>query len=141
MKANGGGTVTGTKACATSIRPIPPGRRPARDRHDAQCRAGPPAPTNTCVAGYLGGTPFFGRDINGDGDTLDTVTVLAPSQTQTHRFGVIAGVRWDINDDHAVRAGYTFDRARHRQTGEVGLLDVSGEPVRRLPGQRSARRT
>ncbi len=93
----------------------------------------PNSATNTCVAGYFGGTPFFGRDINGDGDMLDAVTVLAPSQTQTHRYGVIAGLRWDINDDHTVRVSYTLDHAHHRQTGEVGLLDSNGEPVDVFP--------
>ena len=80
------------------------------------------------VAGYLGGTPFFGRDINGDGDILDTVTVLAPSQTRTFRPGVIANLRWTINPDHLFRVSYTLDWAFHRQTGEVGLLESDGEP-------------
>jgi iron complex outermembrane receptor protein len=93
----------------------------------------PNSATNTCVSGYLGGLPYFGRDINGDGDSLDEVTVLAPSQTQTHRYGLIAGIRYDINDDHAVRVGYTLDHARHRQTGQVGLLDVGGEPFDVFP--------
>lgn len=126
VKANGGGTVTGQEG----LRDINPAGGTASV---AQCRTTPNSATNTCVAGYLGGSPFFGRDINGDGDTLDTVTVLAPSQTQTHRYGLIAGLRYDINDDHSVRVGYTFDRARHRQTGEVGLLDLGGEPLDVFP--------
>jgi iron complex outermembrane receptor protein len=126
VKANGGGTATGNEG----LRDINPANGTAST---AACATTPNSANNTCVAGYLGGTPFFGRDINGDGDTLDTVTVLAPSQTQTHRLGLIAGVRYDINDDHAVRAGYTFDRARHRQTGEVGLLDIGGEPFDVFP--------
>jgi iron complex outermembrane receptor protein len=126
VKANGGGTVTANEG----LRDINPAGGTATP---AQCRTTPNSATNTCVSGYLGGTPFFGRDINGDGDVLDTVTVLAPSQTQTHRFGLIAGVRWDINDHHAVRAGYTFDHARHRQTGEVGLLNIGGEPLDVFP--------
>lgn len=114
VKANGGGTVTG--------------REGLRDINPA------PGATNvTNAAGYLGGAPYFGRDINGDGDTLDTVTVLAPSQTQTHRFGVIAGLRWEVNDQHTLRLNYTFDRARHRQTGEVGLLRSDGEPLDVFP--------
>ena len=135
VKANGGGTVTGNEGAVRDINPADPdGAGPeAATATPAQCRAAPAAPGRTCVAGYLGGTPFFGRDVNGDGDTLDTVTVLAPSQTQTNRYGLIAGVRWDINDDHAVRAGYTFDRARHRQTGEVGLLDSGGSPLDVFP--------
>jgi iron complex outermembrane receptor protein len=126
VKANGGGTVTGNEG----LRDINPAGGTATP---AQCRTTPNSATNTCVSGYLGGTPFFGRDVNGDGDTLDTVTVLAPSQTQTHRFGLIAGVRYDINDDHSVRAGYTLDHARHRQTGQVGLLDLGGEPLDVFP--------
>jgi iron complex outermembrane receptor protein len=136
VKANGGGTVTGQEG----LRDINPAQPPDPDgagplpRPPAtatvpECRAAPNNAFNTCVTGYLGGSPFFGRDVNGDGDSLDAVTVLAPSQTQTHRIGVIAGVRYDINDDHAVRAGYTFDRARHRQTGEVALLSENGEPL------------
>lgn len=127
VKANGGGTVTAQEGAVRDINPAGGTATPA------QCRTTPNSATNTCVAGYLGGTPFFGRDINGDGDTLDTVTVLAPSQTQTHRFGLIAGIRYDINDQHAVRAGYTFDRGRHRQTGEVGLLNIAGEPFDVFP--------
>lgn len=127
VKANGGGTVTGEEGALRDINPA------GGTATTAQCRATPNSATNTCVAGYLGGTPYFGRDLNGDGDILDRVNVVAPSQTQTHRYGVIAGVRWDINDQHAVRAGYTLDHARHRQTGEVGLLDSSGEPLDVFP--------
>jgi iron complex outermembrane receptor protein len=135
VKANGGGTVVGQEGLR-DINPLQPADpdgagplpRPPAIATTVECRAGNNA-FQTCVPGYLGGLPFFGRDINGDGDALDTVTVLAPSQTQTNRYGVIAGVRWDINDDHALRFGYTFDRARHRQTGEVGLLQYNGEPV------------
>jgi iron complex outermembrane receptor protein len=126
VKANGGGTATANEG----LRDINPAGGVATP---AQCRTTPTSTTNTCVAGYLGGSPFFGRDVNGDGDTLDTVTVVAPSQTRTNRYGVIAGVRWDINDDHALRTGYTLDHARHRQTGEVGLLDANGTPFSVFP--------
>lgn len=128
VKANGGGTTNGFEG----LRDINPAGTPSVATTQT-CAVTPNSATNTCVAGYLNGNPYFGRDINGDGDKLDTVTVLAPSQTQTHRFGLIAGVRWDINDHHAVRTGYTFDRARHRQTGEVGLLDINGEPFDVFP--------
>lgn len=111
VKANGGGTVTAREV----LRDIDPG-------------AGV-----TNVAGYLSGAPVFGRDINGDGDVLDTVSVLAPSQTQTHRIGVIAGLRWELDEHNTVRVAYTFDRARHRQTGEVGLLRADGEPTDVFP--------
>jgi len=122
VKANGGGTVNAQEG----LRDINPSGGTASV---ATCRTTPTSATNTCVAGYLGGTPYFGRDINGDGDVLDTVVVIAPSQTQTHRIGVIAGLRWDMDDHNTFRVAYTYDRARHRQTGEVALLGFDGEPV------------
>jgi iron complex outermembrane receptor protein len=132
VKANGGGTVTGQEGLRDINPADPPGSEGAVAT-PAECRANPNTAFRTCVAGYLGGSPFFGRDVNGDGDALDAVTVLAPSQTQTHRYGLIAGIRYDINDDHAIRVGYTLDHARHRQTGQVGLLDVGGEPFDVFP--------
>ncbi|WP_285017004.1 TonB-dependent receptor [Novosphingobium sp. fls2-241-R2A-195] len=79
------------------------------------------------VTGYLGGRPYFGGvDLNGDGDTLDTVRVLAPSNTETWRIGVIASLRYDIDDNNRVRVAYSYDRGRHRQTGEVSLLKSNG---------------
>lgn len=122
VKANGGGTSTAQEG----LRDINPAGGTA---NVAACRTTPTSATNTCVAGYLGGSAFFGRDINGDGDALDAVTVLSPSQTQTHRIGVIAGLRWEMNDTNTVRVTYTYDRARHRQTGEVSLQGVNGEPL------------
>jgi len=119
VKANGGGTVTG-REFGFDVNPT--GGR-------ANCSTTANSATVNCVAGYFGGSPFAGGvDLNGDGDLRDQVTVLAPSQTRTRRYVVISGLRWEINDDHTVRASYTFDRANHRQTGEVGLLKVSGKP-------------
>lgn len=81
------------------------------------------------LSGYIGGRPYFGMDLNGDGDLLDEITMLAPSQTRTHRIGVISNLRWDISDDHSARVAYTYDRANHRQTGEVARLYPNGEPL------------
>jgi iron complex outermembrane recepter protein len=127
VKANGGGTVTAQEGALRDINPAGGTATPA------QCRTTPNSATNTCIAGFLGGTPFVGHDLNGDGDTLDTVTVLAPSQTHTSRYGVIAGLRWDFAKGQYIRGGYTLDDARHRQTGEVGLLQPNGEPVDVFP--------
>jgi iron complex outermembrane receptor protein len=107
VKANGGGTATG--------------------------REGFRNVGGELLTGYQAGSPYYGRDLNGDGDLLDTVRVLAPSQTQTHRFGVIASLRYDINDNNTVRIAYSYDHARHRQTGETGLLQVNGEPFDVFP--------
>jgi len=111
--ANGGGTVV------------------ANEKTFSQAAAnGVPA---TQLVGFINGSPFFGRDLNGDGDTLDTVRMLAPSTTQTHRYGVIADLRYEIGPDQTVRAAYTFDYGRHRQTGEVGLLNTNGAPFDFFP--------
>ena len=107
----------GRKASATSIRPAAP--RTARRRRPARTSTARPATSRA---------PFFGRDLNGDGDILDTIRILAPSQTQTNRYGLIAGLRYDFNDLHSFRVNYSFDRGRHRQTGEVGFLQINGEP-------------
>lgn len=123
VKANGGGTVVGQEA--------------KRDVNAAggasNCNTTPNSATVDCEAGYWGGTPYFGRDLNGDGDTLDTVRLLAPSQTGTHRYGVIASLRWDVSDTQSIRVAYTLDHAHHRQTGEVGFLRLNGKPVDVFP--------
>ncbi|HVR90809.1 MAG TPA: TonB-dependent receptor [Novosphingobium sp.] len=135
VKANGGGTVTGNE----TLRDINPlAQNPLLPVSTANptasnCRTVANGPGVQCSVGYLGGTPFFGRDVNGDGDTLDTVTVLAPSQTQTHRLGAIIGMRYELDEHNTFRFGYTYDRARHRQTGQVGLLQSNGEPFDVFP--------
>lgn len=123
VKANGGGTV-GARERGLDINPA---------GGAANCTTVTSGTNVACTPGYLGGRPYFGRDLNGDGDLLDEVTLLAPSQTQTNRYGVIANLIWDISDAHTFRVAYTYDRARHRQTGEVGGLYVSGEPLDVFP--------
>lgn len=132
VKANGGGTVTGREGVRTI--------------------------GGVNYTGFIGGNYYFGRDLNGDGDVLDTcrnlatagqacsstasssntpgggVTLIAPSQTRTHRFGLITGLRWTINDTNTVRLNYTYDRADHRQTGELIGLAINGEPLDVFPG-------
>jgi iron complex outermembrane receptor protein len=123
-KANGGGTVT-AREFGFDINPA--GGR-------ANCSTAAPNAGITCIGGYFTGSPFLnGVDLNGDGDIRDQVTALAPSQTRTRRYAVIAGVRYDINESHSVRATFTHDRSNHRQTGEVGLLKSNGEPFDVFP--------
>ncbi|MCP3733654.1 TonB-dependent receptor [Sphingomonas sp. RP10(2022)] len=111
-KANGGGTVTARETGFTRTTGVP---------------------IATPQYGFIGGQYYFGRDINGDGDTLDQVTVLAPSQTQTRRYGVIASLRYDFSDSQSIRVGYTLDYGRHRQTGETGFLQANGVPFDVFP--------
>nr|WP_326525334.1 TonB-dependent receptor [Sphingomonas sp.] len=123
VKANGGGTVVAQEG----FRDVNPAGG------TANCATTPNGAQVSCQIGYIAGTPYFGRDLNGDGDLLDTVRVLAPSQTGTRRVVVISGVRWDVNDFHTLRLNYTYDRARHRQTGELGLLQANGIPFDVFP--------
>jgi iron complex outermembrane receptor protein len=86
--------------------------------------------TATNLIGFIGGQPSFGGvDLNGDGDKLDGVEVYAPSQTQTHRLDFVAGLLYNITPDQTVRINYSYDRGRHRQTGEVGPLAPDGHAI------------
>ncbi|MBI1683321.1 TonB-dependent receptor [Caulobacter hibisci] len=69
-----------------------------------------------------------GVDLNGDGDTKDTVTVYSPSNTNTRRYDLNTSLVWDINDHHRVRISYAYDEAHTRQTGEYSLLNSDGSP-------------
>ena len=129
VKANGGGTVDAAEGSSRHQSD----RRTRRRLLSGTANCTLDHANSTCIAGFFGGSRFRRRDLNGDGDTLDQVTVLAPSQTHTDRFGVIAGLRWDINHDQLVRVSYTLDDAHHRQTGEVGLLKPNGEPFDVFP--------
>jgi iron complex outermembrane receptor protein len=94
------------------------------------------------IFGFIGNQPYFGGiDLNGDGDIIDTpvigstgaitnrspgVEVYAPSQTVTHRYGVIANLIYNFTPTQTIRLNYSHDYGRHRQTGEVGLLRRNG---------------
>lgn len=71
----------------------------------------------TCQAGQKG------VDLNGDGDCLDTVRYMSPSNTNTRRYGVNTSLIWEINHNNTLRLAYTYDRGRHRQTGEASYID------------------
>ena len=79
------------------------------------------------MTGFIAGRYYFGRDLNGDGDMLDEVTGHDPSQTRTHRYGVIANLAYEITPDHRVRLSYTYDDANHRQTGQTSVALFNGE--------------
>lgn len=83
--------------------------------------------------GNYGGSFYFGSDLNGDGDILDRVTLLQPSQTKTNRYVAIANLSYEMNDTNRVRLSYSFDRAHHRQTGATGFLKANGEPFDVFP--------
>jgi iron complex outermembrane receptor protein len=121
-KANGGGTVRAQEGGYTQT---------------ANATRGA---ITTPLYGFFGNNYYFGRDLNGDNDVLDRTTVvgttttnggvtfLAPSQTVTNRYGVNASLRYDFDENNTVRVSYVHDYGRHRQTGELGLLQANGFP-------------
>jgi iron complex outermembrane recepter protein len=85
-----------------------------------------------------GGTPTApGVDFSGDGDFLDTVRFYTPNNTNTHRIGLTASLIYDLTEQHRFRVAYTYDRGRHRQTGEWGFLDPGGRPLSVFGGRNS----
>lgn len=68
------------------------------------------------------------RDINGDGDTLDTVMVYRSSVTRTYRPGITFKANYRY-DNHQLLAGYWYERARHFQTGPAVQFDNNGNPA------------
>jgi iron complex outermembrane receptor protein len=85
------------------------------------------------LTGAIGGSFYAGKDLNGDGDTKDTVLLLAPSNTVTNRYGVITNLLWNFTPTQTVRLNYTLDYGHHRQTGEASFLDAHGNPVNLFP--------
>lgn len=75
-----------------------------------------------------GNSTAAGVDLNGDGDILDRVLLYTPNTTNTRRYGLSTSLIWDINPTNRVIASYTFDYGMHRQTGDVGYFERSGDP-------------
>jgi len=89
---------------------------------------------NTVVTGTTGGVACagggIGFDLNGDGDCRDTfVRFHSPSNTNTRRYTVASSLIWEPNDNNTFRVAFTYDRGRHRQTGEYGNISASGDPL------------
>lgn len=76
----------------------------------------------SCKVGTIG-TTNRGVDLNGDGDCMDSVRYMSPSNTNTRRYGLNTSLIWRLNDDNTFRLAYTYDRGRHRQTSEAGYVD------------------
>ena len=73
-----------------------------------------------------GNSAALGVDLNGDGDILDTVHLYRPNTTNTRRYGVTSSLIWKFADNQSVRLAYTYDRAKHRQTGDAGFVGQDG---------------
>lgn len=89
------------------------------------------------------------RDLNGDGDTIDIanaststtapnpagIRTYSPSNTRTKRLTFLTSLIWEATAQHRFRAAYTFDRGRHRQTGEYGRIELDGDPLNWFGGK------
>ena len=65
------------------------------------------------------------RDINGDGDTLDTIAVYRGSVTETNRPGI--NLKADARiDNQKLLGGIWYERANHKQTQPAVRLDNAG---------------
>lgn len=88
--------------------------------------------TNAATNAATGGT---GRDLNGDGDTLDTITTYTPNNTNTRRFGLNASLIYILNEQNTFRLAYAYDDAHHRQTGEFTGVDINANPLNVFGGK------
>lgn len=66
-------------------------------------------------------------DLNGDGDTLDTVIMANASQTDTKRPGITSSLNYQWNN-HNILGGFWYERASHRQTGPMVPVTADGRP-------------
>jgi len=87
----------------------------------------------------VGSASVTGFDLNGDGDLLDIVRFYSPNTTNTKRWGATTSLIWDLNDTNRVRFAYTWDRARHRQTGMWGPMESDGDPENVFAGRQGDR--
>lgn len=85
--------------------------------------------TSTGARQLRGNSSATGVDLNGDGDTLDTVRIYWPNTTNTRRYGVSSSLIWKLDDNNSIRAAYTWDYARHRQTGQATYFTLGGDPM------------
>ncbi len=93
-----------------------------------------------------GTTAVAGVDLNGDGDVIDNtftvrntatgnnvtlggVRVYQPSNTRTNRYTALASLIWEVTEQHRLRVAYSYDRGEHRQTGEFGRVEATGNPI------------
>lgn len=76
-----------------------------------------------------------GRDLNGDGDTLDSIALYTPNNTNTRRYGINSSLIYDLNPNQHFRVAYSLDYARHRQTGEYTTYDSNLNPVNVFGGK------
>jgi iron complex outermembrane receptor protein len=68
---------------------------------------------------YNGTSPYY---YTGTGTAIPIVGVA--SETETNRIGLLASLRYKFGNQ-SLRLSYSYDRGRHKQTGEVTTLDTT----------------
>jgi len=68
------------------------------------------------------------QDINGDGDTLDTIMIYSSGLTETDRPGITLRLRGDA-DNHKLLAGYWFEYSHHRRSQPAVRFDAAGQSL------------
>ena len=79
-------------------------------------------------AAFLNKTTFKNTatvDLNGDGDTVDTVLVANASVTRTQRPGVTASITHTIGNNELL-GGFWYEKATHQQTGPMVPVGADG---------------
>ena len=69
-----------------------------------------------------------GVDLNGDGDTLDTIIVANSSVTKTQRPGITTEIS-HLFGNHQLKLGFWYERAEHRPSGPAVGVDANGNPA------------
>ena len=82
-----------------------------------------------------GSTTAPGVDLNGDGDTRDRVSLYTPNNTNTRRYVFSSSLLWTLNESNLLHFSYVLDYGRHRQTGQYGFFDQSGNPENVFAGR------
>lgn len=67
-------------------------------------------------------------DVNGDGDTLDKVTVARASVTKTNRPGITGELSTTLGN-HYLKVGLWYERAQHIQTQPAVRINADGVPT------------
>ncbi len=67
-------------------------------------------------------------DLNGNGNTRDTILYYEPSITETYRPGVQTQADYQLAN-HNLSAGLWYEHARHAQTAPFSPLDGAGNPL------------
>ncbi|WP_440026266.1 TonB-dependent receptor [Chromobacterium amazonense] len=68
------------------------------------------------------------KDLNGDGDTLDTIITNGSSMTRTRRPGITVTMEQSWGN-HLLQAGVWYERAQHIQTGQASIANNDGSPA------------